>query len=76
MVKQRLLSELRRDFHFFFLKKNYTHYLLGLMLHDSKESLLTGVKVKVLGVELTDLCCRYMITYVSNTLSNATVACD
>lgn len=44
------------------------------MTRDSKESLLTEVKVKVLAVELTDLYCRYLITYVS--ISNGTIACD
>lgn len=44
------------------------------MIRDSKESLLTEVKVKVLAEELTDLYCRYLITYVS--ISNGTVACD
>lgn len=46
------------------------------MLYESKESLLTEVKVKVLAVELTDLCYRYICYNVSNTLSNATVVCD
>lgn len=45
------------------------------MLHESKECLLREVKVKVLAVELTDLCYRYIITNVSKTLSNSAVAC-
>lgn len=46
------------------------------MLHGNKEFLLTEVKVMVLAVVLADLCCRYILKYVSKTLSNATVACD
>lgn len=45
------------------------------MLYVNKK-LLTEVKVKFLAVVLADLCCRYIIKYVSNTLSNATIACD
>lgn len=46
------------------------------MLHESQESLLTAVKVKVLEVKLTGVCCRNVITHVSNTRSNATMASD
>lgn len=46
------------------------------MLHVNKEFLLTEVKFRALAVVLADLRCRYIIKYVSTTLSNATVACD
>lgn len=46
------------------------------MLYVNKKFLLTEVKVKVLAVILADLCWKYIIKYVSNMLSNATVARD
>lgn len=46
------------------------------MLHESKDTLLTEVEIKGFAVELTDLCCRYIIIYVSNAVSSVAVACD
>lgn len=73
MVKQRLLRGLRRDFFFFSLKKPHTKPARSCYM---KVKYLTEVKVMVVAMELTDLCCRYICYNVSNTLSNATVACD